>query len=107
MENTKETTIIYWGYIVYIDMGGCQTCGPCLGALSIRCGIIIGIQKKTIILTTTHIDIETLGYINWGYKPSAPSFQYPTDFQFAAHDPQAGNFRAIPVSVSRSIGCSR
>ena len=36
-------------------MGGCQNYGPFLGALNIRCRIIIGIQKGTIILTTTHI----------------------------------------------------
>ena len=39
-----ETTII--GY-----MGGCQNSGPFLGTLNIRCRIIIGIQKGTIILT--------------------------------------------------------
>ena len=38
-------------------MGGCQNCGPLLGTLSIRCRTIIGIQKGTIILTTTHIGI--------------------------------------------------
>ena len=36
-------------------MGGCQNYGPFLGTLDIRCRIIIGIQKGTIILTTTHI----------------------------------------------------
>ena len=36
-------------------MGGCQNYDPFLGTLSIRCRIIIGIQKGTIILTTTHI----------------------------------------------------
>ena len=34
-------------------MGGCQNYGPFLGTLNIRCRIIIGIQKGTIILTTT------------------------------------------------------
>ena len=37
-------------------MGGCQNYGPFLGTLNIRCRIIIGTQKGTIILTTTHID---------------------------------------------------
>ena len=37
-------------------MGGCQNCGPFLGTLNIRCRIITGIQKGTIILTTTHIE---------------------------------------------------
>ena len=36
-------------------MGGCQNYGPFLGTLNIRCRITIGIQKGTIILTTTHI----------------------------------------------------
>ena len=40
-------------------MGGCQNYGPFLGTLDIRGGIIIGTQKWTIILTTTHIDIYT------------------------------------------------
>ena len=39
-------------------MGGCQNYGPFLGTLNIR-GRIIGTQKGTIILTTTHIDIYT------------------------------------------------
>ena len=34
-------------------MGGCQSYGPFLGTLNIGCRIIIGIHKKTIILTTT------------------------------------------------------
>ena len=38
-------------------MGGNQNYGPLLGTLNIRCRIIIGIQKGTIILTTTHINI--------------------------------------------------
>ena len=33
------------------QMGGCQNYGPFLGALNIRCRIIIGTQKGTIILT--------------------------------------------------------
>ena len=37
------------------NMGGCQNCGPFLGTLNIRCRTIIGVQKRTIILTTTHI----------------------------------------------------
>ena len=36
-------------------MGGCQNYGPFLGALNIRCRIIIGTQKGITILTTTHI----------------------------------------------------
>ena len=36
-------------------MGGCQNYGPFLGTLNIRCRIITGTQKGTIILTTTHM----------------------------------------------------
>ena len=36
-------------------MGGCPNYGPFLGTLNIRCHIIIGTQKGTIILTTNHI----------------------------------------------------
>ena len=36
-------------------MGGYQNYGPFLGTLNTRGRIIIGIQKGTIILTTTHI----------------------------------------------------
>ena len=36
-------------------MGGCQNYGSFLGTLNIRCHIIRGTQKGTIILTTTHI----------------------------------------------------
>ena len=37
-------------------MGGCQHYGPFLGTLNIKGRIILGTQKETIILTTTHID---------------------------------------------------
>ena len=36
-------------------MGGCQNYGPFLDTLHIRCRIITGTQKGTIVLTTTHI----------------------------------------------------
>ena len=38
--------------------GGCQNYGPFLGTLNFRCRIKIGIQKGTIILTTTHTTAE-------------------------------------------------
>ena len=41
-------------------MGGCQNYAPFLGTLNIRCRIIIGIQKGTIILITTCM--KSLGY---------------------------------------------
>ena len=39
--------------------GGCQNYGPFLGALNNRCRTILGIQKGTIILTTT---LRCLGF---------------------------------------------
>ena len=39
-------------------MGGCQNDDPFWGTLNIWCRIIIGIQKGTIILTTTHITLH-------------------------------------------------
>ena len=47
----RKAMIIY----THIHMGGCQNYGPFLGTLNIRCRIRKGIQKGTIILTTTHI----------------------------------------------------
>ena len=38
-------------------MAGCQNYGLFLGTLNIRCRIIIGTQKGTIILTTTHMQL--------------------------------------------------
>ena len=46
-----------------IYMGGCQNYGPFLGTLNIRGRIIMGIQKGTIILTTTHMYIYIYLYI--------------------------------------------
>ena len=37
-------------------VGGYQTCGPFWGNLNIRCRIIVGTQKGTIILTATHVE---------------------------------------------------
>ena len=48
---------------MYVYMGGCQNWGPFLGTLNHRCRIIIGTQKRTIILTTTHIYIYIHGYM--------------------------------------------
>ena len=41
-------------------MGGCQNYGPFLGTLNIRCRIIIGTQKGTIILTTPQVFMADL-----------------------------------------------
>ena len=66
----------YWGYIGVLwgivekkmettimgSMDGCQNYGPFLGTLNSRCRTIIGIQKGTIILTTTHIKSKGSGF---------------------------------------------
>ena len=46
-------------------MGGCQNYGPFLGTLNIRGRILIGTQKGTIILTTTHIGLESFAGCFW------------------------------------------
>ena len=48
------------------DMGGCQNCGPFLGTRNIRCRIIIGTQKGTIILTSMHIpELRGIGLLEF------------------------------------------
>ena len=44
-------------------MGGYQNYGPFLGTLNIRGRIIIGIQKGTIILTTTQMSLGFRGTV--------------------------------------------
>ena len=46
--SAKERMTILKGQV-----GGCQHDGPFFGTLNIRCRIILGTQKGTIILTTT------------------------------------------------------
>ena len=41
-----------------VHMGGCQNHGPFVGTLNNRCRSIIGTQKGTIILTTTHMYLK-------------------------------------------------
>ena len=53
---------------MYTHMGGCQNYGFFLGTLNIRGRIIIGTQKGTIILTTTHIYLgHSLDSLKGGY----------------------------------------
>ena len=47
-------------------MGGYQNCGPFLCTLSLRCRVIIGIPKGTIILTTTPV-AQKLGKVYYRY----------------------------------------
>ena len=51
----------------WVYMGSCPNYGPFLGTLNIRGRIIIGTQKGTIILTTSHI-----GFRDNGKKMEAP-----------------------------------
>ena len=44
-------------------MGGCQKYDPFWGTLTIRRRMIIGIQKGTISLTTTHIPYCSVEYL--------------------------------------------
>ena len=39
-------------------VGVCQNYGPFLGTLNNRCRTILGTQKGTLILTTTHVDMN-------------------------------------------------
>ena len=50
-----------------VHMSGCQNYGPFLGSQNIRRRIIIGTQKGTIILTTTHMVLPVLA------GPTAPA----------------------------------
>ena len=65
-----ETTTM--GYIGVLEgyMEGCQNYGPFLGTLYIRGRIIIGTQKGTIILTTTHVQLGVLGLWVFGSRLS-------------------------------------
>ena len=47
-------------------MASCQSYGPFVGTLnnrSSRCRIMIGTQKRTIILTTTHVSTVSAGFV--------------------------------------------
>ena len=44
------------------DMGGCQNYCPFWGTLNIRGRTILGIQKGTLILTTTQIRLKMYGF---------------------------------------------
>ena len=52
-------------------MGGCQNHGPFLGTL--RCRIIIGIRKSTIILTTIHMSQTWSHKFVWACEASRKS----------------------------------
>ena len=55
--------------VARLHVGGCQNYGPFLGTLNNRCRIILGTQKRTIILTTTHVgseDSQSCGLVGLG-----------------------------------------
>ena len=43
-----------------LHVGGCQNHGPFLGTQNIRCRIMIGMQKGTIILTTSYVRYDSM-----------------------------------------------
>ena len=51
----RSLDLWYWVGYIPPHVGGCQKYGPFLGTLNIRCRIIIGIQKGTIILKAPHV----------------------------------------------------
>ena len=63
-------------------MGGCQNYGPFLGTLHIRCGIIIGIPKGTIILTTAHVGI--IKRLRWHHSVFQGHQRPELEFVFAS-----------------------
>ena len=76
------------------SMGGCQNYGPFLGTLNIRCRIVIGTQKGTIILTTTHMgcpqNYGPLGVIDYIYMtaPNISGYQNGTLILGIPHIPK-------------------
>ena len=69
-------------------MGGCQNYDPFLGTLNIRGRVLIGIQKGTVILTTTHMVLllSFLGvYLCRGLKVYIPITQTSQTPQLLQH----------------------
>ena len=59
--------LLQGGGVLLTYMGGCQNYGPFWGTLNIRCRIIIGTQKGTMILTIPHMVVRHKGGPR--YKP--------------------------------------
>ena len=62
----EERSSVRTQILVGFNMGSCQNYGPFLGTLNNRCRIILGTQKGTIILTTTHTMILKYGMFLYG-----------------------------------------
>ena len=70
-------------------MGSCQNYGPFLGTLNNGCRIIIGTQKGTRILTTTHMSrgvtgVGRDGFERLGFRASGPEVHVIVAFQSEA-----------------------
>ena len=61
----RPELVLFVSWFCY--MGGCQNYGPFLRTLNIKCRIIIGTKKGTIILTTTHMSFS-LSSLNGFYR---------------------------------------
>ena len=96
-----------WSFLINLD--GCQNYGSFLGTLNIRCRIIIGIQKGTIILTTTHIAYNPLThYSSFPIIPHiTPSFPHKF-WQNRFHFPRCrmlSRSRRCLISFIAPLGC--
>ena len=71
-------------------MGGCQNYGPFLGTLNNRCRGIIGTQKGTIILTTTHMTPRL------NLEPTCAKWSFPLPHN---HGPTGIRLKTVESSV--------
>ena len=69
-------------------MGNCQNDGPFLGTLNNRCRAIIGSQKGTIFLTTTHM---------WIQQPAASRISIVEARKLEHQYPHALKVKGIPA----------
>ena len=68
----RHPHILYWYY-----MGGCQNCGPFLGALNFRYRTILGTITGTMILTTTHMAPSNLKRTGNVVHDQLPTYRIP------------------------------
>ena len=59
----KKVLYFLYEFEVVNHVGGCQNYDPFWGTRNIRCRMIMGIQKGTIILTTTHVKLRQLRFV--------------------------------------------
>ena len=101
---------------LWSDLGSCQNYGPFLGTLNIRCRIILGTQKGTIILTTTHLEAgaamrQTMWQTASEYSASSRRFERlwligEEVLQAEAEEPSGGK-RALPTRQARQSASDR